>query len=99
MLIFTVKHSIFFYLALLYLPHTGKIALIRFCFTSVNIFASLLLRPTMVHTKKTWKDDGMNSLEYKFVARKKYRLYTNITVDIGGVPMLPAPGETKGTKA
>ncbi|XP_054053580.1 beta-1,4-galactosyltransferase 3-like isoform X9 [Rissa tridactyla] len=34
-------------------------------------------------TRKTWKDDGMNSLEFKLLSRTKHPLYTNITVDIG----------------
>ncbi|NXN47882.1 B4GT3 galactosyltransferase, partial [Rhinoptilus africanus] len=32
-------------------------------------------------TRKTWKDDGMNSLEFKLLSRTKHPLYTNITVD------------------
>uniref|UniRef100_A0A8C6YPI4 Beta-1,4-galactosyltransferase n=1 Tax=Nothoprocta perdicaria TaxID=30464 RepID=A0A8C6YPI4_NOTPE len=36
--------------------------------------------------RKTWKDDGMNSLEFKLLSKKKHPLYTNITVDIGYVP-------------
>ncbi|XP_010085825.1 PREDICTED: beta-1,4-galactosyltransferase 3-like, partial [Pterocles gutturalis] len=44
-------------------------------------------RPTSGHnTRKTWKDDGMNSLEFKLLSRIKHPLYTNITVDIGYVP-------------
>ncbi|XP_049680465.1 beta-1,4-galactosyltransferase 3-like isoform X2 [Accipiter gentilis] len=44
-------------------------------------------RPTSRHnTRKTWKDDGMNSLEFKLLSRTKHPLYTNITVDIGYVP-------------
>ncbi|XP_062451384.1 beta-1,4-galactosyltransferase 3-like isoform X2 [Rhea pennata] len=44
-------------------------------------------RPASRHnTRKTWKDDGMNSLEFKLLFRKKHPLYTNITVDIGYVP-------------
>ncbi|KAG8450084.1 hypothetical protein GDO86_002635 [Hymenochirus boettgeri] len=33
--------------------------------------------------KETWRDDGMNSLEFKLLARIEHTLYTNITVDIG----------------
>ncbi|XP_050771021.1 beta-1,4-galactosyltransferase 3 isoform X2 [Gymnogyps californianus] len=44
-------------------------------------------RPTSRHnTRTTWKDDGMNSLEFKLLSRTKHPLYTNITVDIGYVP-------------
>ncbi|XP_052560918.1 beta-1,4-galactosyltransferase 3 [Tympanuchus pallidicinctus] len=44
-------------------------------------------RPASHHnTGKTWKDDGMNSLEFKLLSRTKHPLYTNITVDIGYVP-------------
>nr|XP_013039020.1 beta-1,4-galactosyltransferase 3 [Anser cygnoides] len=44
-------------------------------------------RPASRHnTGKTWKDDGMNSLEFKLLSRTKHPLYTNITVDIGYVP-------------
>ncbi|XP_025966344.1 beta-1,4-galactosyltransferase 3-like isoform X1 [Dromaius novaehollandiae] len=44
-------------------------------------------RPASRHnTRKTWKDDGMNSLEFKLLSRRKHPLYTNITVDIGYVP-------------
>ncbi|PKU29191.1 beta- -galactosyltransferase 3 [Limosa lapponica baueri] len=44
-------------------------------------------RPAPRHdTRKTWKDDGMNSLEFKLLSRTKHPLYTNITVDIGYVP-------------
>ncbi|XP_031469044.1 beta-1,4-galactosyltransferase 3-like isoform X2 [Phasianus colchicus] len=44
-------------------------------------------RPASYHnTGKTWKDDGMNSLEFKLLSRTKHPLYTNITVDIGYVP-------------
>ncbi|XP_019326364.1 PREDICTED: beta-1,4-galactosyltransferase 3 isoform X2 [Aptenodytes forsteri] len=44
-------------------------------------------RPTSRHnTIKTWKDDGMNSLEFKLLSRTEHPLYTNITVDIGYVP-------------
>lgn len=44
-------------------------------------------RPASHHnTRKTWKDDGMNSLEFKLLSRTKHPLYTNITVDIGYVP-------------
>uniref|UniRef100_A0A669QYQ8 Beta-1,4-galactosyltransferase 3 n=1 Tax=Phasianus colchicus TaxID=9054 RepID=A0A669QYQ8_PHACC len=48
---------------------------------------SPFFRPASYHnTGKTWKDDGMNSLEFKLLSRTKHPLYTNITVDIGYVP-------------
>uniref|UniRef100_A0A8D0GNW1 Beta-1,4-galactosyltransferase n=1 Tax=Sphenodon punctatus TaxID=8508 RepID=A0A8D0GNW1_SPHPU len=47
-----------------------------------------LLRPDVQrNTRKTWKDDGMNSLEFKLLSRKEHPLYTNITVDIGDAPV------------
>ncbi|XP_061484375.1 beta-1,4-galactosyltransferase 3-like isoform X2 [Rhineura floridana] len=55
--------------------------------------------PAISNTKKTWKDDGMNSLEYKLLAKTKYPLYFNITVDIGAAPVLPPEGESKRNKA
>ncbi|CAI5773051.1 beta-1,4-galactosyltransferase 3-like [Podarcis lilfordi] len=58
-----------------------------------------LKRPAELNTKKTWRDDGMNSLEYKLLGKKKYRLYVNITVDIGAAPVLPPEGKNKGNKA
>ncbi|XP_074856632.1 beta-1,4-galactosyltransferase 3-like isoform X2 [Carettochelys insculpta] len=49
-----------------------------------------LRRPApLLNTRKTWKDDGMNSVEFKLLSRKKHLLYTNITVDIGNAPTLP----------
>ncbi|XP_053165870.1 beta-1,4-galactosyltransferase 3-like [Hemicordylus capensis] len=57
------------------------------------------LQRIVVHTRNTWKDDGMNSLEFKVLAKKKYPLYTNITVDIGGVSILPPEGKRNGSKA
>nr|XP_056714268.1 beta-1,4-galactosyltransferase 3-like [Euleptes europaea] len=51
-------------------------------------------RPVVLHTRTTWKDDGMNSLEFKVLAKKQHPLYTNITVDIGDPPMLPPLSET-----
>ncbi|KAJ7402903.1 Beta-1,4-galactosyltransferase 3 [Pitangus sulphuratus] len=44
-------------------------------------------RPTSQHnTRKTWKADGMNSLQFRLLSRIKHPLYTKITVDIGYVP-------------
>ncbi|NXS12012.1 B4GT3 galactosyltransferase, partial [Neodrepanis coruscans] len=38
--------------------------------------------PTSRHnTRKTWKADGMNSLEFRLLSRTKHPLYTKITVD------------------
>uniref|UniRef100_A0A8B9IG55 Beta-1,4-galactosyltransferase n=1 Tax=Anser cygnoides TaxID=8845 RepID=A0A8B9IG55_ANSCY len=52
-----------------------------------NCSYSSFFRPASRHnTGKTWKDDGMNSLEFKLLSRTKHPLYTNITVDIGYVP-------------
>ncbi|NWU76041.1 B4GT3 galactosyltransferase, partial [Onychorhynchus coronatus] len=39
-------------------------------------------RPTSQHnTRKTWKADGMNSLQFRLLSRIKHPLYTKITVD------------------
>ncbi|XP_032638312.1 beta-1,4-galactosyltransferase 3-like [Chelonoidis abingdonii] len=58
------------------------------------------IRPAPLHnTKKTWKDDGMNSVEFKLLSRKKHLLYTNITVDIGNAPTLPPEGKNKEKRA
>ncbi|XP_075449745.1 beta-1,4-galactosyltransferase 3-like isoform X2 [Ascaphus truei] len=40
-------------------------------------------------TRTTWKEDGMNSLAFKLLSRKETPLYTNITVDIGDMPVMP----------
>ncbi|MEE6481951.1 hypothetical protein FKM82_013078 [Ascaphus truei] len=37
----------------------------------------------LTKTRRTWKQDGMNSLQYKFLSKEHLPLYTNITVDIG----------------
>ncbi|XP_069802453.1 beta-1,4-galactosyltransferase 3-like isoform X2 [Dendropsophus ebraccatus] len=41
------------------------------------------------NTKKNWKDDGMNSLDFHLLSREKTPLYTNLTVDIGEAPEMP----------
>lgn len=52
-------------------------------------------RPVPLHTRKTWKDDGMNSVEFRVLSRQKHLLYTNITVDIGNAPTLPPQAHRK----
>ncbi|KAM4795535.1 beta-1,4-galactosyltransferase 3-like [Rhinophrynus dorsalis] len=49
------------------------------------------------NTRKTWKEDGMNSLDFKLLSRKEVPLYTNITVDIGDAPVATTlkPGSWK----
>ncbi|XP_066462603.1 beta-1,4-galactosyltransferase 3-like [Eleutherodactylus coqui] len=37
----------------------------------------------LAKTRRTWKQDGMNSLQYHFLSKELHPLYTNITVDIG----------------
>ncbi|XP_063798338.1 beta-1,4-galactosyltransferase 3-like [Pseudophryne corroboree] len=37
----------------------------------------------LAKTRRTWRQDGMNSLRYNLLARELLPLYTNITVDIG----------------
>ncbi|XP_063292831.1 beta-1,4-galactosyltransferase 3-like [Pelobates fuscus] len=37
----------------------------------------------LAKTRRTWKQDGMNSLQYTFISKELLPLYTNITVDIG----------------
>ncbi|XP_063812832.1 beta-1,4-galactosyltransferase 3-like [Pseudophryne corroboree] len=39
------------------------------------------------NTERTWRDDGMNSLQFHLLSREKTALYTNITVDIGDAPV------------
>ncbi|KAG8538064.1 hypothetical protein GDO81_023362, partial [Engystomops pustulosus] len=41
------------------------------------------------NTRRNWKDDGMNSLDFQLLSREKTELYTNITVDIGEAPVIP----------
>ncbi|XP_053311470.1 beta-1,4-galactosyltransferase 3-like [Spea bombifrons] len=43
------------------------------------------------NTRRTWRDDGMNSLFFKLLSREKAPLYTNITVDIGEAPVMTTP--------
>lgn len=45
----------------------------------------------LAKTRRTWKQDGMNSLEYKLLAKEHLPLYTNITVDIGFDNMAKRP--------
>ncbi|XP_008629971.1 beta-1,4-galactosyltransferase 3-like [Corvus hawaiiensis] len=42
--------------------------------------------PSRHNTRKTWKADGMNTLQFRLLSRTKHPLYTKITVDIGYVP-------------
>ncbi|XP_042313384.1 beta-1,4-galactosyltransferase 3-like [Sceloporus undulatus] len=56
-----------------------------------------IIRPVL-HTSKTWKDDGMNSLDFKLLVKKKHPLYTNITVDIGAAPMMFPQDKKEGNK-
>ncbi|XP_034975822.1 beta-1,4-galactosyltransferase 3 [Zootoca vivipara] len=37
----------------------------------------------LAKTRRTWKQDGMNTLEYQLLSKKLHPLYTNITVFIG----------------
>ncbi|XP_072324997.1 beta-1,4-galactosyltransferase 3 isoform X2 [Scyliorhinus torazame] len=37
----------------------------------------------LAKTRRSWKDDGMNSLQYVLLSKQHLPLYTNITVDIG----------------
>ncbi|XP_053308210.1 beta-1,4-galactosyltransferase 3-like [Spea bombifrons] len=37
----------------------------------------------LAKTRRTWKQDGMNSLQYTLVSKDLHPLYTNITVDVG----------------
>uniref|UniRef100_A0A2D4P3H6 Beta-1,4-galactosyltransferase n=1 Tax=Micrurus surinamensis TaxID=129470 RepID=A0A2D4P3H6_MICSU len=54
-----------------------------------------LKRPAELHTSRTWKDDGTNSLVFKLLEKKKKHLYTHIMVDIGATPALPPPSRKK----
>ncbi|XP_062983019.1 beta-1,4-galactosyltransferase 3-like isoform X2 [Elgaria multicarinata webbii] len=55
-------------------------------------------RSAKLHTRKTWKDDGMNSLDFKLLLKKQHPLYTNITVDIGAPPVLLPQDRREGKK-
>ncbi|XP_038623526.1 beta-1,4-galactosyltransferase 3-like [Tachyglossus aculeatus] len=37
----------------------------------------------LAKTRRTWRQDGMNTLEYTLLTKKRQPLYTNLTVDIG----------------
>lgn len=37
----------------------------------------------LAKTRRTWKQDGMNTLEYELLSKELHSLYTNITVFIG----------------
>lgn len=51
----------------------------------------------LAKTRQTWKQDGMNTVEYEVLSREYLPLYTNITVNIGteaglhATPPPPAP--------
>ncbi|KAM4609555.1 beta-1,4-galactosyltransferase 3-like, partial [Discoglossus pictus] len=45
-------------------------------------------------TRKTWREDGMNSLVFKLLSRKETPLYTNITVDLGIPPAQPTKSDS-----
>uniref|UniRef100_A0A8C5EGC9 Beta-1,4-galactosyltransferase n=1 Tax=Gouania willdenowi TaxID=441366 RepID=A0A8C5EGC9_GOUWI len=45
----------------------------------------------LAKTRQTWKQDGMNTVEYRVISREYHPLYTNITVDIGTEAGLPPP--------
>ncbi|XP_032909089.1 beta-1,4-galactosyltransferase 3-like isoform X4 [Catharus ustulatus] len=49
-------------------------------------YSSSLRPPSRHKTRKTWKTDGMNTLQFRLLSRTKHPLYTKITVDIGYVP-------------
>ncbi|CAI9582212.1 unnamed protein product [Staurois parvus] len=57
-----------------------------------NTYRFNLLR----NTRKTWRDDGMNSLDFTLLSREQTALYTNITVDVGEAP--PTPTEASKWK-
>uniref|UniRef100_A0A4W3IXE5 Beta-1,4-galactosyltransferase n=2 Tax=Callorhinchus milii TaxID=7868 RepID=A0A4W3IXE5_CALMI len=42
----------------------------------------------LVKVSRSWKFDGMNSVEYKILKKEEFPLYTNITADIGIDPRL-----------
>ncbi|KAM4704069.1 beta-1,4-galactosyltransferase 3-like [Rhinophrynus dorsalis] len=37
----------------------------------------------LAKTRRTWRQDGMNALQYQLLSKEQLPLYTNITVDIG----------------
>ncbi|XP_072887095.1 beta-1,4-galactosyltransferase 3-like isoform X2 [Hemitrygon akajei] len=46
----------------------------------------------LLRTRRSWTQDGMNSLVYTILARQQLPLFTNVTADIG-----PAPRQQRGT--
>ncbi|NP_001084588.1 uncharacterized protein LOC414540 [Xenopus laevis] len=50
----------------------------------------------LIRTQRMWKTDGMNSLNYKLLARELEHLYTNVTVDIGVDPRAKKPLRNRG---
>ncbi|XP_044140041.1 beta-1,4-galactosyltransferase 3-like [Bufo gargarizans] len=47
-------------------------------------------------TRKTWREDGMNSMAFRLLSREKAELYTNLTVDIGETPVMPTDARKWG---
>ncbi|CAJ0920117.1 unnamed protein product [Ranitomeya imitator] len=50
---------------------------------TVVSFTSRFRFNLLAKTRRTWKQDGMNSLQYTLLSKELPLLYTNITVDIG----------------
>ncbi|XP_032898492.1 beta-1,4-galactosyltransferase 3 isoform X2 [Amblyraja radiata] len=43
----------------------------------------------LLRTRRSWTQDGMNSLVYTTLAHQRHPLFTNVTVDIGPAPRRP----------
>ncbi|XP_060678514.1 beta-1,4-galactosyltransferase 3 [Hemiscyllium ocellatum] len=60
----------------------------------------------LFRTRRSWKQDGMNSLTYVVLSRQRLRLFTNVTADIGlapsrqgGTQRVPPANSAKGLQA
>lgn len=53
----------------------------------------------LAKTRQTWKQDGMNTVEYEIISREYFPLYTNITVNIGTETGLHPPPPTPAPPA
>ncbi|XP_062368745.1 beta-1,4-galactosyltransferase 3-like [Cinclus cinclus] len=66
-------------------PHLGRYRVINYS-EETEIQEPWRRPPSRHNTRKTWKADGMNTLQFRLLSRTKHPLYTKITVDIGYVP-------------
>ncbi|XP_030912551.1 beta-1,4-galactosyltransferase 3-like isoform X2 [Geospiza fortis] len=66
-------------------PHLGRYRVMDYN-EETEILDPWRRPPSQHNTRKTWKADGMNTLQFRLLSRTKHPLYTKITVDIGYVP-------------